>query len=441
MLQRMTATTAMIALLACSGAGDDRPIARNLGDRADATPVRAAMALGYRPDGAAIARAQELARSRSDDPDAYLALARAFVSARRSTGDAAMLAFARDALAAAEELEPGSTAAMAVRGVLLSEEHDFSGLAALAESMIAADPADTTGYLLLGDAHLELGDYADAAAAYDQAMERYPDLRVYARGAYLRWLHGDTEGALELYEDAIQSAGRNREHLAWVLTDLGSMFLNSGAPERARAAAERAEALVPGYPAAAALRARAARIAGDLDDAARELRAALAARASAADQLLLAEVEEARGDRAAAAAARAAGLKLADHDPIPAALYLARRGEQIERAVELAESEAGRRRGVFIQGALALALVRAGRVDRARRALDAAMAIGTPLAELHLADGLVKLAAGDRAGARAARRRAAEINPHAAPDLAAELEKETPSYLPLKGRGIDKEIN
>lgn len=393
-------------------------------------PPRAALAMGYQATSAAIANAQREARERPEDPGAYVALARAFVAARRASGDAAMLALAGDALDAAESLGADRGHTMAVRGVLLAEGHRFAELAELAEQMIAASPNDTTGYLLLGDARLERGDYAGAAAAYDQAMERYPDLRVYARGAHLRWLYGDRQGALELYEDAIGSAGRNPEHLAWVYTDVGQVLLRGGSPERARAAAERAEALVPGYPPAAALRARAARAAGDLDAADAAIRAALAARTSAADQLFLAEVAEARGDRATAAAAREAGLELAGHDRLPVALYLARRGEQTARALELAVREASERETIFAESARALALLRAGRAAEAAAAIEAALALGTPLADLHLHDGLIKLALGDRDGARAARRRARDLDPYARPALAAELDRGLAEVIP-----------
>ena len=390
----------------------------------ESTLPNASVALSYDAtgdDGGRISQAQSLVATSPSEASSYLELAGAFLARKRQTGDAVLLAYAANALDAAEEIEPNAPRVLALRGVLLQEKHEFTKLAALAATLIAADPADSTGHLLLGDAKLEVGDYDGAITAYEDAMARYPDLRVYSRGAHIRWLHGDVDGALELLEAALDSASSSREHVAWVLTEVGALFLRRGEVDRAVAAADRADGLVASYPPAFALRARAEQARGNFDAARDAIEKAIAARASAADYFLLAEIEERRGNGDGYLVARKAGLRLADHDPIVAAEFLARRAEDPKRALALIEAEVASRPTIEAYSAHAMALFRVGRVDDAAVAIEKALRLGTPLAELHLGAGLIKLASGDRSGAEYQLARAKALNPLADARLSREL--------------------
>jgi tetratricopeptide (TPR) repeat protein len=135
----------------------------------------------------------------------------------------------------------------------------------------------------------------------------------------------------------------------------------------------------------------------------------------------LAEILARQGKREAAARALARAEILARHDPLPLALYHARHDTEHERALHMAEKAVAERATVYTHDALALALLRAGRVEDAKAAMDRALALDTPDARLILHRGLIELAAGDRDAARASLERANQQNPHADPLLAREL--------------------
>jgi tetratricopeptide (TPR) repeat protein len=305
----------------------------------------------------------------------------------------------------------------------LHDRHQFRDARVAAHELTRVLPSDATGHLLEGDAALELGDYQGAEAAFQRALDLSLDLRTYSRGGYLRWLHGDVDGALELMDMAIGSAGRkSREPAAWCYVEVGEMLRRRGDYRRAAAAAERALALVGGYLPARALRARVLAVTGERASAIAEMEAVAAATGTAEHLLALADLYEAAGRDADAAKKLAEAEKLSSHDPLPVAAWLARRGAEPARALALAERAEADRPSVFASAVHALALVRAGRVEEGRAAAARAVRLGTPAAELYLARAVAESAAGDLAAAAAALAKARALEPAADPVLVAELD-------------------
>jgi tetratricopeptide (TPR) repeat protein len=396
-------------------------------DAAERLPS-AEFALGYRPgDGPGeleIKRAQDRLRARPGQAGDYARLAQAFIQRERETADSTYTAYAEDALMAAEARDPRDPDVLTASILRQHQQHQFAQSAQTARTLIAAAPDRSIGFLLLGDALLELGDYAGATEAYQKALDMHPDLRSYSRGAYIRWLHGDVDGALELMEQALQAAGPSgRESAAWCYVEVGDMLRRRGKYKAATSAAERALALVPGYLPARALRARVRGLVGERDQAIAELSEVVARRPNAEHLLLLSELLEQAGRSADAAARLAQAEKLAGHDPLPLAVYYARHRKTPERALALAQRAVRERPSVFALDAHALALLRAGRLTEARDAMARALRLGTPSAELHLHRGLIELAAGDRKAAAASLTRARAIEPDADAVLVAELER------------------
>ncbi len=413
----LISTAMLVASASCSHdtAGEARPL------------PSARFALGYRPgEGAGeleIQRAQDELRKQPGQAGAYARLAQAFLQRERETADSTLSAYAEDAMMAAEARDPRDPEVMTTSILRLDQEHRFREARDAARDLIKAAPHDSIGFLLLGDALLELGDYDAAADAYQTAVDTRPDLRSYSRGGYIRWLHGDVDGALQLMESALQAAGpRNREPAAWCYVEVGDMLRRRGKYRAARSAAERALALVPGYLPARTLRARANARMGERDQAVAELAEVVARRATSEQLLLMADLLDQAGRASEAAARVAEAEKLASRDPLPLALFLARHRRSPERALALAEQAVRERPSIFALDARALAMLRAGRVSEAREAIARALRLGTPSAELHLHRGLIELAAGDRDAARAELARARAIDPAADDILLAELE-------------------
>lgn len=418
------AVAALTALVACSErrTDDSSPAV------ADSALPSAEFALGYQPDEAGgeleIARAQRELRSRPGQAGGYARLAQAFLQRERETADPSFAAYAEDALVAAEARDPRDPEVMIASILRQHQQHRFAQARDAARELIAAAPDRSIGFLLLGDALLELGDYGAATDAYQKAIDMRPDLRSYSRGAYIRWLHGDVDGAFELMEAALESAGPGaREPAAWCFVELGDMLRRAGNQRAAANAAERALALMPGYLPARALRARAGARLGMRDEAIAELADVVKQRPTAEHLLVLAELLAAAGRAGEAAARVAEADELASHDPLPVALYHARHGQSLERALALAEQAVRERPSIFAEDARALALLRSGRVNEARAAITLALRLGTRSAELHLHRALIELAAGERDAAQASLARARAIDADADPLLAGELER------------------
>ena len=411
---------------ACShrSAGDPSPAQEQRGPSLPS----AEFALGYEAGEEAgeleIARAQQRLRDKPGQAGDYARLAQAFVQRERETADSTYAAYAEDALMAAEARDPRDPEVMIASILRLHQQHRFAPARDAARRLIAAAPDRSIGFLLLGDALLELGDYGGATDAYQSALDMQPDLRSYSRGAYIRWLHGDVDGALELMEQAMQAAGPGgREPLAWCYVEAGDMLRRRGKYQAAASAAERALELTPGYLPARALRARVRGRLGQRDQAIAELADVVAVRPNAEQLLLLAELLGQAGRTAEAAARVAEAEKLAAHDPLSLAVYYARHGHAIGRALDLAEQAVRERPSIFALDARALALLRAGRVAEARAAMALALRLDTPSAELHIHRALIELAAGDRQAAAASLSRARAIEPDADGVLVAELER------------------
>ena len=413
-----------VLIVACSGRSDR--------STREGTPVaehptsRAQYALSYQPgdedSDLVIRRAQEGAADSPDDVDVYVRLARGFLRKRRETADPVFLAYARDAIAAAQQISPRDANVMALDIVALFNGHEFRTASDRATQLISIAPDDPTGYLLLGDALLELGKYETAIDAYQNAMDRHPDLRSYSRAAYVRWLYGDYEGSLELWEDALQSASAgDPEPAAWCYAELGAVLLSRGNAKAALRSADRADKLVAGYLPALVLRGRALARLGRTDEAITALEAAVARQPNAETLLLLSELSGTAGHVADARRHRGRAARLADHDPLPVALHYARHGIEVERAVALAGQAIEDRRSVWAYDALALAQLRTGDVASASQSIRKAMSLGTPQAELYLHYGLIEAAAGNPDAARHALATALEIDPTADPLVVTEL--------------------
>jgi len=389
-----------------------------------ADPIAATFALAYaaKAGEVEIQRAQDAVRAAPEQARAYARLARAFLVRRRESGDPALGGYAEDALLAAQARDPRDPEVMTVAILELHDRHQFREARAAARELVKASPSDATGHLLEGDAALELGDYDGAEQAFQRALDLSLDLRTYSRGAYLRWLHGDVDGALELMDMAIGAAGpKSREPAAWCFVEVGDLLRRRGDLRRARVAAERALALVDGYLPARALRARVRAAGGEREEAIAEMQAVAKTTQTAEHLLALADMQAAAGRAREAAENLAEAEKLAGHDPLPVAAYLARHAAEPARALALAEKAEAERPSVFASAVHAVALVRAGRAVEARAAARRARRLGTPAAEIYLAEALAESAGGDRKRAAAALATAMEIEPRVDPVLVAEL--------------------
>lgn len=328
------------------------------------------------PQDQEIARVQAVLRQGPQDADTWARLARAFVLKARSAGQPDLYNQAGDAAQRALQLKPEHPAALEVRQTVLLNAHRFAEARRLAQEILARRPRDVVAWGTLGDSALELGDYQAAAGAYQQMIDLKPDLRSYNRGAWLRWLSGDGDGAVELMTQA--AAAGAGEPRAFCLTQLGDLHFLRGRYPEARAAYDEALSVHPRNPAALAARGRLSLSTGRTEEALADLSAALTALPLAATRISYIEALWA-AKKDSQASEELARLKREGEreDPRAVALFYATHGIEPKRAVALAQQEAVARPDIFSADALAWALFRDGQIEEAWLAIQPATRLGT----------------------------------------------------------------
>ncbi|HXF62191.1 MAG TPA: tetratricopeptide repeat protein, partial [Caldilineaceae bacterium] len=163
------------------------------------------------PLAEAIAQAQARLRLNRDDSAAYAQLGLLLLQQVRLTGDAAGYLRAGAALDEALARDPNQLDALMGKGILALALHDFEGARAWAEQARAINPFRAELLGILVDAHVELGQYAEAKRLAKEMVSLRPGLSAYTRISYLRELHGDVRGAIEAMEAAVQVGAAGEE--------------------------------------------------------------------------------------------------------------------------------------------------------------------------------------------------------------------------------------
>ena len=107
--------------------------------------------------------------------------------------------------------------------------HQFPLSIEWAEKGTALMPRDNRAYGLIGDAHVEMGNYDAAFDAYQKMLDIRPDITSYSRGAHLLFLTGDTKRALILMGTAINAGSATGDDSVWCRAQMGEMLFASGA--------------------------------------------------------------------------------------------------------------------------------------------------------------------------------------------------------------------
>jgi tetratricopeptide (TPR) repeat protein len=301
-----------------------------------------------------------------------------YVAKARGSYDPGFYKLAEHCALALEVAGPKSPEALLLRGHVLISFHRFAEAETVANELVKQRtlPFD---YGLLGDALMEQGRLAEAVAAYQRMVDLRPDLQSYSRVAYMRWLKGDLEGAIDVARMAARAASPlDPESGLWTLTRLALYYFQAGSLADAETACDSALRFSPDYPAALLLRSRMLLGADRITEAVAPVQRAAEINPLPEFQWALADTLRAAG-RLDEAAKVEANLKQtgAQSDPRTFALFLATRGEQAELAVQVAQRELQARADIFTHDALAWALAAAGRHDEAWLHMEKALAEGT----------------------------------------------------------------
>lgn len=405
------------ALAACgsapAGGGNPAVSATSSG----VTAVQAAAA-GDATDRA-IDAAQRTLRLNPHDQAALDALAAAYLQKVREVGDPTYYVKARTLLQQAVAHKPDDVEALVLTGSLQLSLHHFADALTWGERARALDTYSSSALGVVVDAEVELGRYPEAVDSVQAMVDLRPDLSSYSRVSYLRELHGDVAGAITAMTMAVQAGGPVAENVAYVETQLGTLYLNSGDPVNADRSCSAALDELPGYHAALACRAAVAAWRGDLSAAATLYRQAVDVYPLPAYVIALGDVQAAGGDTAAAqqeyalvdAEQRLYAANGVDVDQ-ELALFDADHGRNLDAALAAARRAVHDRPSVGSADALAWTLHRTGDDAGALAASRDAHRLGTrnPLFFFH--SGMIEAALGMTAAARSDLDSALSIDAH-----------------------------
>lgn len=319
--------------------------------------------------------------ARPDDIGLALSLADALLRQTRVTGNAGLAIQAEQVLARALDGDPANYDANRILAALYLSQHRFREAIALGEKNRDARPYDPVNFGVIGDGHLELGEYADAFDAFDKMMMLRPSAAAYARVAYARELQGNLAGAVDAMKLASDAtAPDDAEAAAWHHAQLGDLYVKLGKLHEAESEYNAASHAFPGHPFAVMGYARVLADRGELTSALRLLQelartAPTPELASRTGDLLerLGRHEDAERQFALAEA----GWRVDAPDPKNLARFLADHDRAIGEAVSIAERAASERHDIFTEDALAWSYFKAGRVEEARRTMKDALRTGT----------------------------------------------------------------
>jgi tetratricopeptide (TPR) repeat protein len=387
-------------------------------------------------DGAAdraITAYQRRLQRRPLDPWTHYRLGDAYVQKYRLTADPSWLTLAERALRRSLTLDPEQASARRHLAYVLYTRHDFDDAAREATRAVAADPGDSHAWGVLGDAHLEVGRYAEADVAYRRMLETGDDLYAHARSAALPSLRGDVAGAIAALERALargRAEGRPAEALAWVEWQLGQEHWSRGDLAAAETAYRAALVTLPGYHRALAGLAQVLLARGRNPEAVPLLEQAIAVVPQLDYVVALGDLYAMLG-RADAAERQYA---LAEHIGRLSALnrvlynrelawFYADHDRRLDEALALARRELDARQDIYAHDLLAWTLYKTGQPEAARIAMAEALRLGTQDARLFYRAGMIERQLGNTEGAAAYLRQALATNPHFHPRHAAEARR------------------
>jgi tetratricopeptide (TPR) repeat protein len=166
----------------------------------------------------------------------------------RRTGDFSLNANAEVAVAKALELAPDDIPARKLEASLHLANHRFTKAVDAALAMKAELPRDSFVYGLLADAYVEIGDYTKAVEAAQTMVDLKPGTASYSRVAQIRSLHGDHQGAIEMFLQAARIADpADKETQSWCLVQLGDEYWKGGKFAEAEKIYDEALQNFPGY--------------------------------------------------------------------------------------------------------------------------------------------------------------------------------------------------
>lgn len=342
-------------------------------------------ALASTPAERAIEQALANVQKQPENAAYYNNLAMAYARRARETSDTAFYTKAEETLKKSFVLQPDNFEGLKTQAWLELGRHEFGKARETAVKLNKIAPDDIAVYGYLVDANIELGNYKEAVDAAQWMLDLRPgNVSGLVRAAYLRELHGNLNGSLELMQMAYDSESLSEtEDRAWLLTQMAHLELAGGNLQKAESYADSALAAFPDYHYALAAMAQVRIAQHRYEDAVKLLAVRYKEAPHAENLYALAEAQELAGHRTEAAESfgrfekeSRAESAIADNSNRELIFYYTDHARQPAKALELANAELSRRHDVFTLDARAWALAANGDYAEAEKAIDKALALG-----------------------------------------------------------------
>lgn len=404
------------------------PMSKQLADIVRSSTLVAALALAAPAAAAAqtltpaeqqMASATTQIAAQPDDPQPHVDLGWALARRARETGDPAYYAKGQEEASRAIAMSPGNFEARKLEAWLLLGRHEFGRALDAAKVLNRQAPDDVMVYGFLADASAELGEYKSAEDAVQWMLDMRPgNLSGLTRAAYLREVFGDVDGAIDLYTTAFdRMSPLEIEDRAWILSQVGHLYLSIGKTPEAGQALEQALKLMPDYHYALGYLAKVRLAENRPDDAVMLLHRLCDVAPHAENLYALAEAlhrvgsPEARTVYADFEQRALAESETADNANRELIFFYADRQSLGDEAKRIAALERVARHDIHTLDANAWALSAAGDHAKARVEVEKALAVGTRDATILYHAGVIAMRLQDRASAQAYLGQSLAVNP------------------------------
>ncbi|HLO28034.1 MAG TPA: tetratricopeptide repeat protein [Anaerolineales bacterium] len=362
---------------------------------------------------------QDRLRSHPKDWQAYSQLGLLYLQKARETGDPTYYQKTDATLAQALAFQSDDYTSISAKGALALARHQFHSALDWGEQARQINPDRAYAYGVIADAEIELGKYPEAVETLQTMVDLRPDMSSYSRISYIRELHGDISGALDMMQRAVDSGVPNAENTAWVRTQLGTLYFNTGDLDQAELEYQLTLQERPNYVYAIAGLGRVRAAQGNRDEAIKLLNQAVGIMPMPEFVITLGDLYRVTGQAKAAEQEyklvatieklyRANGVDL----DLEIALFNADHDQGLNTTLALARTAYANRPSIYGADVLAWTLYKTGNYTEAKKYSEEALALGTKDALKLFHAGMIALKLGDKAQARGYLERALEINPH-----------------------------
>jgi len=361
------------------------------------------------------------------DAGAYSGLGAAYLQRARETGGVENYQLAEQSLNKSLDLvstDFSATAPLTTMAEVCMGEHRFSDALNYAQKALAMGSGDLSPFAIAGDAYADIGEYEKAGVAYARLLSDSDPRTAYARDsrlAYLKFVSGDTDGAIRLMQGAVTEGIEARlpsENQAWLYFELGEFKLQSG---NLSGAADAYLAALTSHPGDYRALAGLARVRADRGMYQESILLYEKAIAVVPMPIYIAELGDIYAKLGNAAEAKkqyqlVQYIGLLGHinqvlHNRDLALFYADHDQNLSEALELARKEFEVRHDIYTWDALAWTLYKNGRYQESQDAIENALNLGTKDSLLLFHAGMIEAKLGKIAEAQKNFNRALTINP------------------------------